>query len=159
MMPDVPPSAAPPGAAAATAPSPAPSSRPDERVVVPELEERVDVGREAVETGRVRVRKVVRESERLVEVPLRHEEVRVERVPMNVPVRDPRRPPGPRYEDGGRTLVVPLLEEVLVVERRLVVREELRITRARGRRRHRQTVTLRREEAQVDRLPPAGAGG
>ncbi len=45
-------------------------------------EERLDVGTEQVETGRVRLRKYVVTEEQQVTVPVRHEEVRVEREPI-----------------------------------------------------------------------------
>jgi stress response protein YsnF len=44
---------------------------------------------------------------------------------------------------------VPVLEEVLVVEKRLMLREEVRITRCRTVRHHVEHVTLRTEEARV----------
>jgi uncharacterized protein (TIGR02271 family) len=45
-------------------------------------EERLNVGTEQVETGRVRLRKYVVTEEQQVTVPVRHEEVRVEREPV-----------------------------------------------------------------------------
>jgi uncharacterized protein (TIGR02271 family) len=45
-------------------------------------EERLNVGTEQVETGRVRLRKYVVTEEQQVTVPVRHEEVRVEREPI-----------------------------------------------------------------------------
>jgi uncharacterized protein (TIGR02271 family) len=125
----------------------------DDEVVVPVVEEELRVGKRVVEAGRVRVTKRVREREELVDEPLVREEYEVERVPVNVFVDEP---VGPRQE--GDTLVVPVLEEVLVVEKRLLVREELRITRRQTERRETRRVTLLGEEVSVERAGPEGRG-
>jgi uncharacterized protein (TIGR02271 family) len=122
-------------------------------VVVPVVEEELRVGKRVVETGRVRVSKHVSEREELVDEPLVREEYDVERVPVNVYVDEP---VGPRQE--GDTLVVPVLEEVLVVEKRLLVREELRITRRQTEGRETRSVTLLSEEISVERTGPEGRG-
>lgn len=114
--------------------------------VLPVVEEELRVGKRVVETGRVRVTKSVREREELIDMPLLGEEYEVERVPVELFVDEP---VGPRHE--GETLVIPVLEEVLVVEKRLLVREELRITRRRTEGRDRRRVTLLSEEVSVER--------
>jgi stress response protein YsnF len=58
----------------------------------------------------------------------------------------------------GLTTIITLLEEVVVVEKRLRATEEVRITRRRTVRQASQHVTLRREEAVVERLDAAGRG-
>ncbi len=123
------------------------AARSAEDVVVPVVAEEVEVGRRRVETGRVRVRKTVRQTEKVVDEPVVREEVEVERVAINRAIDAP---VGPRQE--GDTLIVPLLEEVLVVEKRLMLREEVRITRRRVEQRSSQTVILRSEEATVERV-------
>jgi len=65
-------------------------------------------------------------------------------------------PPPVRHE--GNTMIIPLLEEVLVVEKRLMLREELRVTRTQTEFHAPQQVTLRREEITVDRAPVDGGG-
>ena len=123
-------------------------------VVVPVVEEELRVSRRVVETGRVRVTKTVHEREEVVDVPLLREEYDVERVPIDEFVDGP---VGPRHE--GETLVVPVLEEVLVVEKRLVVREELRITRRRTEERETHRVKLLGEEVSVERTDTDAARG
>jgi hypothetical protein len=66
---------------------------------------------------------------------------------MNVPVESAT---GVRYE--GDTMVIPIFEEVLVVEKRLVLKEEIRVTRRRTSFRSPQRVTLRREVPTVERI-------
>lgn len=126
------------------------TGREDSAIVLPLVEEQLRVRKRRVVAGRTRVHKIVREREALVDEPLLHEDVEVQRVPINraidapVPVRQE-----------GDTLIVPLIEEVLVVQKRLVLREEVRITRRRTEVREQQTVTLRSEDVIVDHLDGA----
>jgi uncharacterized protein (TIGR02271 family) len=88
----------------------------------------------------------VRERTELVDEPVIREQVEIERVPIGkvVGVMPPRR-------EEGDTLVIPVVEEQLVVERRLVLKEEIRVRKVRTTERHRETVTLRSEEAEIVR--------
>jgi uncharacterized protein (TIGR02271 family) len=122
-------------------------------VVIPVMAERLDVSRRVTETGTVRLRKVVQEREELVEQPVTRETVTVERVPVNRVVDGP---VAPRQE--GDTLILPVLEEVLVVERRLVLKEEVRVVRTRVTEPTSQRVTLRTEQIVVERDGDADAG-
>ena len=58
----------------------------------------------------------------------------------------------------GLTTIITLLEEVVVVEKRLRATEEVRITKRRATRQASQHVTLRREEALIEHLEVAGRG-
>ncbi len=111
---------------------------------IPVVEESARIDKRVRETGRVVVHVTPHEERRTIDVPLVEEHVEVQRVPVN------------RFVDGpvatreeGDTTIVPVVEEVLVVEKRLMLREEVRITRRRVTSREQQTVTLRREEAHV----------
>lgn len=121
-------------------------------VVVPVVAEQLDVQKRVVEGGGVRIRKTVREREEIVDEPLMREEVRVERVPVGrivdgpVPVRHV-----------GKTMIVSLLEEVLVVEKRLMLKEELHITKEEIETYRPQRVRLRSEEAFVERVDDPSA--
>lgn len=124
--------------------------REGERIVIPIIAEELDVQKRKVTTGGVRLRKVVQEREEVVDEPLLREEVRVERVPVNRVVEGGA--PAVRYE--GEMMIVPVLEEVLVVEKRLMLKEELHITRHQATISQPQTVTLRSEEVTVEQLAP-----
>jgi uncharacterized protein (TIGR02271 family) len=126
----------------------------DAAAVVPVIAEELAVGRREVETGRVRLTKQVHERQEVVDQPTVTEDVVVERVPVNRVVEAA---PAPRQE--GDTWVVPVMEEVVVVERRLVLKEEVRITRRRTESHDPQTVTLRSEEVRIDRIPARPGGG
>lgn len=129
--------------------APDPAAPPgDSPVTIPVHEERVQVETYEVETGRgVRVHKRVSERPEHVLRDLWHDEVDVQRVPVDRIVAEA---PATRYE--GDTLVVPVLEEVLVVEKRYRIKEELRITRSRHKERHAATVPVRTEDVTVERF-------
>lgn len=124
-----------------------------EETVIPVAEERINVQKRQVEGDTVRITKQVLEHEEVVDEPLRGEEVTVERVKLG---RVAQEVEAIRAE--GDTTIIPLYEEVLVVEKRLVLVEELRVTKRQTERREPQTVTLRREEATVERLAPEEPG-
>ncbi|GGC38090.1 hypothetical protein GCM10011504_15570 [Siccirubricoccus deserti] len=118
--------------------------------VIPLIEERLTIERARRPTGRVRVAVTTTAEQRLVEETLRRREVEITRVPIGRTVAEP---PPVREEAG--SLVIPVVEEVLVVERRLVLREELRLRLPVTERRETATVTLRRQDVRIDHLPPA----
>lgn len=114
--------------------------------VLPVIEEAISVSKQRRVTGTVRLTKTVREEEAVVDEPLLTERVVVERVSMNRPVSEI---PSPRQEND--TLVLPVVEEVLVVEKRLVLKEEVRIRRIREERHEPQRIAVRREQLKVER--------
>ncbi|MDB5809384.1 MAG: hypothetical protein JWN94_1506 [Betaproteobacteria bacterium] len=119
-----------------------------DEAVIPVVQEELDVGKRRVETGSgVRVSKTVASRDEAVDVPLLKENVDVQRVAINRPVDAP---PAVRYE--GEVMIVPIIEEVLVVEKRLMLKEEIRITRHQSELREPQHVTLRSEHAEVERI-------
>ena len=61
----------------------------------------------------------------------------------------------PVREENGAT-VIPVMEEVVVTETRLVLREDLHIRRVAETHEHQHTVLLRRQCAEVERLPAMG---
>ncbi|CAN7397110.1 DUF2382 domain-containing protein [Massilia sp. LjRoot122] len=131
-----------------------PDSNPQESQRIPVVEEQLAVGTRVVETGRgVRVHKTVTEQPVTIDERLMRDEVDVRHVPVDriVALEEA---PATRYE--GDTLVVPVLEEVLVVERRLRIKEELHITRTRHEERYQDTVPLKSEQVEVERFDEAG---
>lgn len=134
-------------------PPPKASTSEQARLRVPVAEEVLAVGTRTVETGQgVRIHKTVAEHPVVIDEQLLKEAVEVSRVPVDRLVAEGEEP-AVRYE--GDTLVVPVLEEVLVVERRVRIKEELRITRARREERHVETVILKNEQVSVERFGEA----
>jgi uncharacterized protein (TIGR02271 family) len=116
--------------------------------VIPLLAEEVAVAKKVIETGRVRVARVTHEREQLIDELLAHQTAEIERVRIGQQVDTM-----PAVREEGDTIVIPIVEEVLVVERRLFLKEEVRVRRVRSTERHQESVTLRHHEAVVTRLP------
>ena len=115
------------------------------------LEEVLRVGKREIETGRVRVSVLTDTEQRVVAETLRSRRVEVERVKLGRRLEAGEAMPQSRIE--GQELVVPIVEEMLVVEKRLVVTEELRIRIMQTEEKVEQTVPLRRQRAVVERMP------
>ena len=122
-------------------------------------EEALSVGKRTVETGRVRVKRTTRERTEKVNIGLSRETVDIRRVPIGKPVKRP-----PRVRQTATEIIIPVVEEVVVIERRLVLKEELHIRKVRSVEKHVEEVTLREQIATVDRVAsqssvdgPAGA--
>jgi uncharacterized protein (TIGR02271 family) len=131
-------------------PTPTPA---DEALRVPVIAEQLAVGTRTVDTGGVRIHKTVSEQPVAIDEALLRDEVEVRHVPVDRMV-GAGETPVTRYE--GDTLIVPILEEVLVVERRLRIKEELHITRHQRQERHAETVMLKSEQVSVERLDGTG---
>jgi stress response protein YsnF len=129
-----------------------------EGAVLPLVEEALRVGKRRVETGRVRISVATDAEERIVRETLRGERAEVERVAIDRELAAGEAPPVARHEADG-TYVLPVLEEVLVIERRLVLREEIRMRLVTTEEPVEEVVTLRRQRAEVERVPPLGASG
>jgi len=113
---------------------------------VPVVEERLNVGKRAVEGGEVGIRKTVTTEQVNVPVELTREEVRVERV--DVPDR-PVRPGEDVFKEG--TIRVPVRSEEAVVNKEAVVTGEVVINKDRTTDRQMVSDTVRREQVEVDK--------
>lgn len=128
--------------------------QPDELRLLPEpdtlrlVEEVAHLDRREVQTGRVRVSTHTKTVEEVAHAELHGEAVEVTRVPVNRPVTGV--PPTMRQE--GDVTIVPVFEEVLVVETRLVLKEELHIRKRATVEVVEVPVTLRQQRAIVERL-------
>lgn len=123
----------------------------DPEIVVPLHTEDVSVTRRKIERD-VRVHIQTVSHEHLIDETLTHETVEVERVAIGRPVDA-----APPVREEGDTTVISIVEEVVVIERRLVLKEEIRLRRVRTAEQHRETVTLRQQEVVIERAEP-GAG-
>lgn len=128
-------------------PQPESSATPRDATVIPLAQERVVLDKREVPTGAVRIVVKVHEESQQVEVPTQRETCTVQHVPVN---RRVDQSPGIRQE--GDVTIIPVLEEVVVVEKHLILREEIHITRQRSVEPHQQYVMLRREEAHIEHV-------
>jgi uncharacterized protein (TIGR02271 family) len=118
------------------------------QIVVPLHAEELSVAKRRIVTGRTRISTVTRQQEKRVQAPLTRELVEIERRPVGRPVESM---PSVRHE--GDTIIIPVVEERLVVERRLVLKEEVRVRRIRKTEIHQERAMTRKQDVRVARLP------
>jgi len=94
----------------------------------------------------VRVRRKVVTEQRTLETPVWTEDVQIERIPRDEFVQHM-----PEARQDGDALVIPVIEQVAVVENRLRLREEIRIRVVRREHVDRRTIAVRRHEVEIDR--------
>lgn len=123
----------------------------DERdeVVVPVIEEELATGIREVTTGSVRVDKRVEKRVRRISAPVVHENVEVRRVPINRVVEE-----APKARRRGDTVIVPVVEEEVIITKRLVLKEEIHLVKRRTKERLVKEVEVGRERAEIRRLRP-----
>jgi uncharacterized protein (TIGR02271 family) len=91
----------------------------EDELRVQRTEEELAAGTREREAGQLKVRKRVRTDRERIEVPTRHEEISVERVPVEDEASE--------AEIGEDEVVVPVTEEEVVVSKRPVAKEDVRI--------------------------------
>jgi stress response protein YsnF len=123
----------------------------EQNLVIPLVEERVSATKREIEIGRVRVHTTVEEREEIVRAELARDTVEVERVPMSVEVSSV-----PETRQEGEVTVIPVVEEVLVVTKKLMLVEEIRLRRTRTVEEHARPVTLTRQRAEIERKASGG---
>lgn len=119
-----------------------------EASAIPVVQEVMTLSKRKIHTGSVRIEKTVESRNYLVTENLRHETAAVERIACDTEV-DPNNPPQVRTENG--VTIIPVLEEVLVVQKRLVLKEELHVRQTVSEVTTSQPVTLKKEQLTVNR--------
>lgn len=122
-----------------------------EDLVVPVISEELHADAVPVVTGGVRVTKRVHTHDELLEQQLRESRAEVKRVKTNRVVDGPQ--PVQRVGD---TLVIPVVCEVLHIEKRWIVTEEIHVTQIEATKTVQQTVPVSHEEATIERLDESG---
>ena len=118
------------------------------RATIPLVSEELEVERKKVDAGGVRVRKTSSERIEHVTESFTHEEVVVERVAIDRVVDAP-----VEIRQEGDVTVIPVLEEIVTVQRKWLLREEVRVAKRRTQVPYEQDVVLRQENAVVERMP------
>jgi uncharacterized protein (TIGR02271 family) len=113
---------------------------------LPVIEEELRVGIRKDETGKLRIVKNVHEEDVIVSGPVYNEDVDIERVPLNQFVDAP-----PQVRHEGDTMIIPVVKEEVIVQTRLVLVEEVRITKRVTQRTVEKPVTLRKEEIVIEK--------
>jgi stress response protein YsnF len=125
--------------------------RTEAEEILPLVEETATVDKRAVVTGKVRVRTITDTAEELAKATLQSDAVEVTRVPIDKAVDT-----APKIRTEGDVTIVPVLEEVLVVTKQLVLKEELHIRRRVETETVEVPVSLRKQRAIVEREAPDG---
>ena len=119
----------------------------DEAEPIPLIEERVRIDKGTVTTGKVRVVTHTETFEEIARAVLEGEEADVSVVELDRLVTGAA--PQMRTEDD--VIIIPVFEEVLVVEKRLVLKREIRIMKRATSETVEIPITLRKQQAKVER--------
>ena len=117
-------------------------------IIVPIHKEEVTISRRVIAGDVVRVSTVTEQREHQVNEPVFRERVEVEHVAIGRAVDTV-----PEIAVEGDVTIIPVVEEVVVVTRRLMLKEELHVRRVRETSQHHETVMLREQKAVVTRTP------
>lgn len=125
----------------------------ENEAVIPIVSEELHARTVPIQTGGVRVIKRRSTHDETIEQELRKGGAEVKRVKTHRLVDGPQ----PVRREGNVT-VVPVVSEVLKIERQFVLTEEIYITQTEESETFRQTVSLHHEEARIERFESAGSG-
>ncbi len=117
----------------------------DGEIRIPIASERLNIAKQVVDLGELRIHKRVEQIEEVQRVPVTHDELVVERIPMNQPLDAPMQP---RTEND--VLIIPVMKEVLVVQRQLVLIEEVRVSKRYVTEEHEVREPVRRERVELE---------
>lgn len=110
------------------------------------LEEQANIDKKVVESGKVFIHKKVHETDEEISVPISHEAVTIKKVPVNKYVDV-----APSVRNEGNTTIIPVIKEVLVVEKKLLLVEEVHVIKDIIEENEQHTIPLRKEEIEVER--------
>lgn len=127
---------------------------PAEAVAIPVVEERARVTMREIEGDRLRVTTRTETVEAHVIENLRTDQVQVTRVPVDRTLAAGE--PAPAIRTEGSVTIVPVVEEIVVVEKRFVLKEEIHILREVTSEAVDVPVTLRKQRAVIDRTSANG---
>jgi len=116
-----------------------------EQLRIPILEERLSAGTRAVSLGELRIHKRVDQTEESVRQAVTRDELEIEHVPVNRPLEAPA-----TQRMDGDWLVLPVMEEVLVVRKQLMLKEEVRVRRRQVTEEQEVRETLRHERLELE---------
>jgi uncharacterized protein (TIGR02271 family) len=108
--------------------------------------ETVSIEKQAHRTGTVRVRTETETVQELASIVLDRQDVEIERVAFNREITE-----APPVRTEGDVTIIPVVEEIVVVEKRLILKEELHVRRRVTSEKQDIPVTLRKQHAIVER--------
>jgi uncharacterized protein (TIGR02271 family) len=117
--------------------------------VLPLYAESLSSDRRTVEGDTIRLTVQTHTREQVIDEKLAHTRVEIERIPIGRTIDA-----APPVRTEGDTIIIPVIEEIVVVERRLMLKEEIILRRVHTAERHRESVILREQEAVIERTQP-----
>lgn len=123
-------------------------------ITISVVEEKAKIEKREIEQARIRIATHTDLVEEHHRETLLTDEVEVARVPVNRTL-DPGEPP-PTVRTEGNVTIVPVLEERIVVEKRLFLKEEIHILREQTTEEVDVPVTIRKQHAVIERTGPDG---
>lgn len=119
-----------------------------EERVIPIIEEQLRIDKKIIEKARYTFDKEVAEEQVELNIPLNHEHISIEKKEINQYVEVA--PPAVRYE--GVTMIISVLREEAVVVKKLMLVEELHVTRHSSEEMHSSTHTVRKEKIIINKI-------
>lgn len=120
----------------------------DDAVRVALAGERLDVALDRRVTAQVFVESRTTEHVEQVAIDLQREHYEIERVAIDKVVSE-----APSTRQEGDVTIIPVIEEEVVIQRRLILKEEIRIRKVVSVQQHVEDVVLRRQHAEIRRVP------
>jgi stress response protein YsnF len=123
----------------------------EQDVSIPVIEERARLNKVVVDTAKVRIRTETEEYTTRIYDDLLRDVVDVKHVAIDQEITSV-----PEVRTEGNVLIIPVVEEVLVVQKKMVLKEEIHLARSTELQPFAQKVTLRKQHAVVERqeIPP-----
>ena len=126
-----------------------PARQPEtsDKLSIPVIEEHLNIDKKIVETGKYHIKKTVRQEDFSEDIPTIHEQVGIQRIEINKYIDSM---PDVRYE--GDTTIIPVIKEVVIVEKKLMLVEEIHITRTSNEVSVNVKDKVRRENIEIDKI-------
>ena len=112
------------------------------------IEEQLHLDKKLVEKAKIEITKKIIEKNETASINLFSEDVEIKKVPVNTYVTET---PVVRHE--GNVIIIPVVKEVMVIEKKLLLVEEVHITKHTTTKEHTETVGLKKQEVTVNRIP------
>lgn len=132
----------------------APGDIPRDGGVLPLVSEEATIVKRDVLRARTRIHVLTDTAEELLKAELKVEDVEISHIPINRCLEPGEKPPEQRSENG--VLIIPLIEEVAVLEKRLLLREEIHIHHRSQLETVEMPVSLRKQRVEIERLNADG---
>ncbi len=122
--------------------------------VLPLAEEILNVEIRETLTGRFRIRTVTDTMDNVVQQALRREDIEIKQIPIDRYIESGADEPRTRQENG--VTIIPVFEEVLVVEKRLLLKHEIHVRHMTRMQTSEVPISLRKQRAIIERLNSEG---